>query len=176
MLHHCTAEMFHPVSGVIAIRLINNNSKPKLFQVTLSNRSIVNNTKALRTQEFPQCTSQSILPGRPVEHHPSPGARAPSLPLALGWPRSQAVSLHQLSQVRDPVISHPAPGTLTLYHWQIRIIVFLTSEMLGGSSSADLEEGSVWMKISPIIIINHFHCQAQVLCRSRSCEGYGRVR
>ena len=53
------------------------------------------------------------------------------------------------------------------------INVLLTSEMLGGSSSADLEEGSVWMKISPIIIINHFHCQAQVLCRSRSCEGYG---
>ena len=35
--------------------------------------------------------------------------------------------------------------------------------MLGGSSSADLEEGSVWMKISPIIIIDHYHCQAQVL-------------
>ena len=56
----------------------------------------------------------NLLPGRPVEHHPGPGARAPCLPRAWGWPRSQAVSLHQLSQVRDPVISHPAPGTLAL--------------------------------------------------------------
>ena len=57
-----------------------------------------------------------FLPGGPVEHHPGPVPRAQALPRPGARPGRQAVSLHQQRQVRDPVISHSAPGTLNREH------------------------------------------------------------